>query len=155
ENAERHEGRYTIVHAAVFTPCRLCEDDGQSPLWQIHAARVVHDQLEKRLYFDDATFMFLGAPVFFLPYYSQADPTVKHKSGFLMPDIGSSSYLGSFLKIPYSLSLSPSQDLTLDPFFTNHAGQVLQAEYRQRFDSGGMWLQGTIGYDPHAPSGRS
>ncbi len=151
---ERRDGRYTIARAAVFTPCELCDDDkGQMPLWEVRAARVIHDQLEKELYFDDATFVFLGVPVLYLPFFSQADPTVKYKSGFLLPDIGSSSYMGSFVKIPYYISLSPSQDLTLDPFLTTAAGTVLQAEYRQRFaNGGGFWLQGSLGYDSHANS---
>ena len=150
-SGERREGRFTIAHAAVFTPCRICEEEGdQMPLWQIRASRVVHDQIEKEFFFDDATFSLFGVPVFYLPYFSQADPTVTHKSGFLLPDVGSSTYLGSFAKVPYYVSLSPSRDLTLDPFFTTGAGTVLQTEYRQRWEDGGMWLQGSIGYDGHA-----
>ena len=70
------------------------------PLWQIRAARIIHDQLAEEFYFEDATFEFLGMPILYLPFFSQADPTVKHKSGFLLPDVGSSTYLGSFVKIP-------------------------------------------------------
>src|SRR5262249_13943000 len=63
----------------------------------------------------------------------------------------SSTYLGSFLKIPYYFTFSPSQDLTLEPFVTTGAGNVLLAEYRQRLaNGGGMWLQGSFGYDGHA-----
>jgi LPS-assembly protein len=148
---ERREGRYTIAHAAVFTPCAICEDEGdRMPLWQVRASRVIHDQIAKELYFEDAQFQFLGVPIFYLPYFSEADPTVRHKSGFLLPDIGSSGYLGTFVKIPYYISLGPSRDLTIDPFITAQAGTVLQTEYRQRWDKGGMWLQGTVGYDAGA-----
>ena len=150
-SAERRDGRYTIAHAAVFTPCELCEDEGQQmPLWQIRASRVVHDQEEKEIYFDNATFSFLGLPIFYLPYFSQSDPTVTHKSGFLLPDFGSSSYMGSFVKVPYYVSLTPTRDLTIQPFFTTQAGNVLQGEYRERWADGGMWLQASIGYDSHA-----
>ena len=157
-SAERHQGRITIANGAVFTPCNVCrEEGGKKPLWQVRAARVIHDQLEKKFTFDDATFEFLGVPVLYLPFFSQADPTVKHKSGLLLPDVGSSTYLGSFLKLPYYFSLGPSRDLTIDPFITTRAGTVLQTEYRQRWEEGGMWLQGTLGYDPGAPGkpGRS
>ncbi|HYM18858.1 MAG TPA: LPS assembly protein LptD [Micropepsaceae bacterium] len=151
-SGERREGRYTIARAAVFTPCAICEEEGERmPLWQVRASRVIHDQLEKELYFEDAEFQFFGVPVFYLPYFSEADPTVRHKSGFLLPDIGSSGYLGTFLKVPYYISLGPSRDLTIDPFFTQKAGTVLQTEYRERWSNdGGMWLQGTTGYDAGA-----
>jgi LPS-assembly protein len=125
-SAERHEGRFSIAHGAVFTPCSICQEDGERmPLWEIRAARIVHDQLEKEIYFEDASFEFLGMPVLFLPYFKQADPTVKYKSGFLLPDIGTIGALGSFIKIPYYVALSPTRDLTLDPFFTVNAGTVM------------------------------
>jgi LPS-assembly protein len=151
--AERREGRFTIVDNAIYTPCKICANEGERmPLWQIRARRIIHDQLAKELYFEDASFEFLGATVFYLPFFSEADPTVKYKSGFLLPDIGSSSTLGSFLKIPYYISFSPSQDITFDPILTTDAGDVMQAEYRQRFADGGFWLQGSFGSDPNARS---
>ena len=151
-SAERREGRFTIANGAVYTPCEVCaEDPGNAPTWEIRAARVVHDQLEKKIWFEDASFEFLGIPVLYLPLFSQSDPTVKYESGFLLPDIGSISLLGPFIKLPYYVSLSDSQDLTIEPFITVNAGQALQTEYRQRFASGGgLWLQGSVAFDPHA-----
>ncbi len=150
-SGERREGRFTVARAAVFTPCAVCEEEeNPEPLWQIRAGRVIHDQVEKRIYFDDATFEFMGVPVFYLPFFSQADPTVRHKSGFLLPDFGSSSTLGAFLKVPYYVSLDPSRDLTLSPYLTGNAGNVMQAEFSQRFEGGGFWLQGSLGYDDDA-----
>ena len=151
--AERQAGRFTIVDNAVFTPCEICEEDGERmPLWQIRAKRVVHDQAEKEIYFEDASFQFLGTTLLWLPFFSQADPTVKYKSGFLLPDIGSSGTLGTFMKVPYYISLSNSEDITLDPIITSEAGAVMQAEYRKRFDGGGLWLQAAMGYDPNSRS---
>ena len=40
---------------------------------------------EKMIYFEDARLEFFGMPVAYLPYFSAPDPTVKRKSGFLMP----------------------------------------------------------------------
>jgi LPS-assembly protein len=150
-SGERRDGRITVANGAVFTPCTICEEDGdRMPLWQIRAERVTHDQVEKEFIFEGASFEFLGRQVLYLPYFSQADPTVRHKSGLLLPDVGSSTYLGSFVKIPYYISFSPSQDLTIDPIITTRAGAVLQTEYRQRWNESGMWLQSTLGYDPGA-----
>jgi LPS-assembly protein len=150
-SGERREGRFTIAHGAVFTPCSVCAESGdRMPLWEVRAARIVHDQMAKEIYFDDASFEFLGVPIFYLPYFSQADPSVRHKSGFLLPDIGSIGTIGSFVKIPYYWSLTPSSDLTISPFISTAGGTVLQGEYRERWGQGGLWLQGTVGYDGSA-----
>jgi LPS-assembly protein len=151
-SAERREGRFTIANGAVYTPCTICQEESDSaPTWEIRAARIVHDQLEKKIYFEDASFEFLGLPVLYLPLFSQSDPTVKYQSGFLLPDMGSISVLGPFIKLPYYISLSDDRDLTIEPFLTLDAGQALQTEYRQRFASGGgLWLQGSVAFDPRA-----
>jgi LPS-assembly protein len=62
-SAERKEGRFTIANGAVYTPCEICRETGEQPTWEIRAARVVHDQLEKKVYFEDASLEFLGVPV--------------------------------------------------------------------------------------------
>jgi LPS-assembly protein len=150
-SGERRGGRVTVANGAVFTPCVICREDGERmPLWQIRAERVTHDQVDQQFTFEGASFEFLGRKVLYLPFFSQADPTVRHKSGFLLPDIGSSSYLGSFVKIPYYFSLGPTRDLTIDPIITTRAGAVLQTEYRQRWNESGMWFQSTVGVDPGA-----
>ena len=151
-SGRRWEGRYTEARSAVFTLCRICAESGDTtPVWQIKAARVVHDQAERELIFEDATLEFLGLPVAYVPLLTQADPTVRHKSGLLLPTIGSSTYLGTFVQAPYYISLGPSRDATIEPYLTGGAGQVLRAEYRSRFNDGGYWLQGSLGYDAAAP----
>ena len=90
--AERSSGQYTVFHNGVYTACAPCKDDPKKPpLWQVKAARIIHDQGEKMIYFEDARLEFFGQPIAFLPYFSAPDPTVKRKSGFLMPIISGSS----------------------------------------------------------------
>lgn len=150
--AERSEGRFTVANGAVYTPCEICQDDGDpTPTWQIRAARIVHDQLEKKIWFEDATLDFLGVPIFYLPVFSQSDPSVRYESGFLLPDVGDTGLLGPFIKLPYYFSLADSRDLTIQPFITLNSGQSLQGEYRERFaPGGGLWIQPTLTYDGHA-----
>src|SRR5262249_38894126 len=88
-----------------------------------------------------------GVPVFYLPYFKHSDPSVKRKSGFLIPSVGSSSDLGNFAQIPYYLTLGKSQDITFEPLFTTEAADVLEAEYRLRTDQGQMRLQASAAYD--------
>ncbi len=149
-SAERKDGRYVIARHVAYTPCKICNEPGQrTPTWQIRAFRVVHDQLKHKIKFQDATLAILGVPVFYTPYLTEPDPTVRHASGFLLPDIGSSSSNGYFISLPYYWSLSKSRDATIQPIITTRGGDVLMGEYRERWNHGGMWLQGSLAQNPN------
>jgi LPS-assembly protein len=154
--AVRQEGRFTTAYRAAYTPCKICNKPGQrTPVWQVKSYRIVHDQVKHRIKFNDATLEFFGVPILYTPYLTQPDPTVRYTSGFLMPDVGTSSTIGYFVKLPYYIAMSPSQDATLEPLVTTHGGEVLEGEYRQRWQHGGMWLQGSAGFNPNGGIGLS
>ena len=88
------------------------------------------------LYFEDGTIDFFGKPIAWFPFMSAPDPTVKRKSGFLFPQISSSTTYGYGFEIPYYLALAPNYDLTLYPKFTTDQGVVMEAEWNQRFING-------------------
>jgi LPS-assembly protein len=135
--AERSSGRYTVFHNGVYTACLPCKDDPKKPpLWQVKAARIIHDQGEKMVYFEDARLEFFGQPIAFLPYFSAPDPTVKRKTGFLMPIFTSSSVYGAAVEIPYYWALAPDYDATFSPMITTRQGPLLQGEFRQRLING-------------------
>jgi LPS-assembly protein len=135
--ADRSKGNYTVFHDGVYTACKPCADNPKKPpLWQVKAARVIHDQNEKMIYFEDAKLEFFGMPMAWLPYFSAPDPTVKRKTGFLMPTPGSSSIFGQSLEIPYYWALAPNYDATFSPQITTKQGVLLQGEFRQRTATG-------------------
>src|SRR5215212_8339096 len=135
--AERKEGRYTIFQSGVYTACEPCKDDPRKPpRWQVRATRIVHDDTEKMIYFEDARLEFLGFPMFYWPYLSAPDPTVKRKTGFLMPKLGYSSVFGFFGQTPYFWALAPNYDVTLTPTFSSKQGLLMQAEWRHRLING-------------------
>ena len=148
-SARRTDGRFTEATQVAYTPCKICNKPGQrTPVWQVTAVRIVHDQEKHRLKFKDATISVLGVPLLYSPYLSEPDPTVRYSSGLLTPDFGSSTSIGYFLRLPYYFSLSPSRDATIEPLITTSGGEVLLGEYRQRWNQGGMWLQGSFGENP-------
>jgi len=152
-HATRIGGVRTVATRGVYTPCKICNKPGQrTPDWEVKAARVVYDEIHHRILYKDATVELEGIPVLYTPFFSNADPTVKHASGFLLPDLGSKSTLGYFTRVPYYIAFSDSQDLTLAPLVSTYGGEQLETEYRQRWEHGGMWLQGSIADDPHAGS---
>lgn len=135
--AERTGGNYTVFHNGVYTACEPCKDNPQKPpRWQVKAARIVHDQKEKMIYFEDAKLEFFGQSLLYLPYFSAPDPTVKRKTGFLMPTVSTNSNYGAAAEIPYYWALAPDYDLTLAPMITSKQGVLMQGEFRQRLMNG-------------------
>ena len=148
--ATRKGGDKTVMERAVFTTCKICNKPGQrTPLWQVKAYHVVWDETKHKIIYRDAVLDAFGIPIAYTPYFSQSDPTVKRETGLLAPDVGSSSTLGSFIKLPYYISLTDSRDVTIEPILSTEGGQVLEGEYRERWNAGGMWLQGTIAHNPN------
>lgn len=135
--AERSSGNFTVFHNGVYTACAPCKDDPKKPpLWQVKAARIIHDQTEKMIYFEDARLEFFGQPLAWLPYFSAPDPTVKRKTGFLMPSVSASSVYGAAIEVPYYWALAPDYDATFAPMITTKQGPMLQGEFRQRLING-------------------
>jgi LPS-assembly protein len=142
--ADRSSGNFTVFHSGVYTACEPCKDDPRKPpLWQIKSIRMIHDQGEKMIYFESASLEFFGKPVAYLPYFSMPDPTVKRKSGVLVPTISSSSKYGFGVEVPYYWALAPDYDLTLTPRLTTRQGLLMQAEWRQRLINGAYTIRGT------------
>jgi LPS-assembly protein len=141
--AERTAGNFTVFHSGVYTACAPCKDDPRKPpLWQVKAARIIHDQGEKMIYFEDARIEFFGKPLAWMPFFSTPDPTVKRKTGFLMPSISSNSKYGAAFEIPYYWALAPDYDATFAPMITTKQGVLLQGEFRQRLLNGAYSIRG-------------
>ena len=87
------------------------------------------------IYFENAWLEFMGLPTFYMPYFSAPDPTVKRKTGWLMPIASTSSKYGFCVTTPYYWAVAPDRDVTLTPLLTTRQGPLLQAEYRQRFET--------------------
>ena len=141
--ADRTAGNYTVFQNGVYTACEPCKDDPKKPpLWQVKAARIIHNQSEKMLYFEDATLEFFGMPLAYFPYFSTPDPTVKRKTGFLTPKFSSTSVYGFGLETPYYIALAPDYDMTISPRITTKQGPLLQGEWRQRLEDGYFTIRG-------------
>ena len=140
--ADRTSGNYTVFENGVYTACAPCKDDPKKPpLWQVKGARIIHNQEEKMLYFENAQLEFFGVPMAYLPYFSTPDPTVKRKSGFLMAGYTSYSTYGFGVDIPYYFALAPDYDATFSPRITSKQGVLLQGEFRQRLLDGSYQIR--------------
>jgi LPS-assembly protein len=145
--ARRINGNRLELRRGVYSPCDLCKSDPSAPpAWQLKAREITDDKQLKVIEFRDTTLEVDGLPVFYTPYLSEPDPSVKRASGFLLPTFGNSSTVGVHAAIPYFIDLGPDKDLTLTPRFTTQAGQLLAAQYRQRFGDGMLDGIGSINY---------
>ena len=117
--ADRSSGNYTVFENGVYTACAPCKDDPKKPpLWQVKGARIIHDQTDKMLYFENAQLEFFGVPMAYLPYFSTPDPTVKRKTGFLMPAYSTTTPNGFGVETPFYWAIAPDYDATFNPRFT-------------------------------------
>ena len=135
--AERIEGETTVFERGTYTACEACKKDPtRPPLWQVKAARIIHNNSERTIYYENATIEFAGIPVAYLPYFWSPDPTVKRKTGFLSPRYVASNTLGTGLSVPFFWDIAPNYDLTIQPTFLSRQGILGQIEWRHRLDTG-------------------
>ncbi|MBB3770279.1 LPS-assembly protein [Angulomicrobium tetraedrale] len=141
--ADRSGGDTTVLTSGAYTPCEPCKTDPtKPPMWEIRAERIIHKEKEQTIYFESARLEFLGVPVAWVPYMSAPDPTVKRKSGFLIPKFVSSSQIGTGASVPYFWNIAPNMDVTFSPLFLSKQGVMLDGEFRQRLDTGMYTIRG-------------
>ena len=120
----------TIAKHAIFTACDKCDTFGNA--WEISGNKIIHDASEKMLYFHNAIFWLYNdnIPVFWLPYYEMPDPSVKYKTGLLMPSINSTNGMGAQINVPVYVNISDTHDLTTTFSFLTKENPLFQLEHR-------------------------
>ena len=120
-----------------YTPCDCDFKNGEKPIWQLNSSKITHDINEKTLYFKNVVLKIFDFPIFYFPFLSHPDPSVKRKSGLLIPTWSSSSRNGFQSSIPYYFA--PNNE-SWDSTFTNHYkgkhGYINQLNTRKKFNSG-------------------
>ncbi len=138
DSAEREDGEVTTFNYGVYTACEPCrERPDKAPPWRVKAQKIIWNGKEKTVRFQNASFELFGLPIAYLPFLELPDPTVKQKSGFLIPGYRRSTSLGHGVTVPYYFALSRTADLTVKPTWYSRQGFLGEAEWRQQFDNGG------------------
>jgi LPS-assembly protein len=141
--AIRRENGSLHLEDAYYTACELCEDGEGEPTWRLRAREVVQDADDQMIYYRDARLEIGGVPVLYAPVFAHADPSSERRSGFLFPKVGVSSRLGFIYQQPYYWTISPSQDAVIAPRIMGNVNPLVYGEYRKRFWSGFMELEGS------------
>ena len=150
---ERSGGESTVLNDATYTACEPCKaNPSKPPFWQIRAKRIVHDNAEQVVYFEDATFELMGVPIAYLPYLSAPDPSVTRKSGVLAPRYTTGNYTGVGVTAPVFWAIAPNYDLTVSPTFYTRQGFFGEAEWRHKLVNGAYDIRaaGILQEDPGA-----
>jgi LPS-assembly protein len=143
-SATRKEGETTVFENGVYTPCKPCEGRPEAPpFWRIRADRITHVASEQNIYFENAYLDFFGVPVVYLPYFYAPDPTVKRRSGFLIPTFGYSGELGYNTETPYFWNIAPNLDVTISPFTFYPTRKEDAARTQAELQPGVLW-KGTL-----------
>jgi LPS-assembly protein len=143
-------GRYTSLSNTVVSSCKICANH-PTPLWEIRAQRVVHDALERQIFFDNATFRVAGVPVFWIPRLRIPDPTLNRQTGVLAPSFRTTSDLGFGIKVPYFIRIGDDKDLTVTPYLSSKNARTVDLHYRQAFTNGRLDVQGGVSRDQLLP----
>ncbi|MBI3662719.1 MAG: LPS-assembly protein LptD [Acidobacteria bacterium] len=123
---ERLDERTYEIHGAWVTVC----EPGR-PIWRFYAPRATI-KLERQARLQGATFRLLGVPVFYLPYATVPLARRQRQSGFLLPQIGSSSRKGFTFGQAFYWAPAEWMDMTLGAEYLSRRGVAQTAELRAR-----------------------
>ncbi len=126
----------TKIYKAAFTTCNT--QNKECPGWEILTEEFTHDKEKKVFEYKNSWLKLFDKKIFYFPFFSHPDPTVKRKSGFLTPVYGSSSENGSWVNIPYFKVINEEKDLTFNPRIYADDKFILQSEFRQAFENSNL-----------------
>lgn len=141
-------GDRTVMKHASYTACEECKAHPEKPvLWEIVADKVTHNKNEHEIEYRNAKFEVKGVPIFYTPYFSHSDGTIKQKSGFLMPKLSLNSQLGFGVTSKYYWAISPSEDASIGARIFSKNNPQLLGEYRKRFEDAEIAFDSSLTYN--------
>ena len=122
------DGDITIARDATFTACKNCDSYGEA--WEITSKKVRHNLDSRMLAFYNMIFWAYDFPILWLPYFDMPDPGVKHKTGFLTPNLESTNNMGTQINIPFYTYISDTHDATITLSYLTKENPLFQLEHR-------------------------
>ncbi len=124
----KYQNGKSEISKGIFTPCKKTD---KCPPWQLTAEKITHDQKNQIINYNNVWLKLYDKPVVYFPKFFHPDPTVKRKSGFLMPTFKTSPNGNSYFSLPYFNIISESEDFTVTPRLYNGDKFLLQNEFRK------------------------
>lgn len=142
----RQDARYNQLFMAAASTCTVSLAK-PTPFWQIRAKRIIQDEENKQLYFENAQVRIGPVPVAYLPRLRVPDPTVTRATGFLVPGLSNSDRYGAGVTIPYFRLLGDYADTTLTPTIMTTGTFMLGIDFRKRFQNGRLDIESSLTRD--------
>ena len=121
----------------IYTACECDLKKNETPIWRLESKQIKHDPKTQTIYLKHPTMKIFSLPVYYLPYLSFPDWTVKRRSGFLTATYGYSKRNRFHFKAPYYYA--PEKDPTWDMTFTTHqngkTGHADHLNIRKEYDN--------------------
>ncbi|MDH3509232.1 MAG: LPS assembly protein LptD [Gammaproteobacteria bacterium] len=112
------------LNEVSYTSCPEGKDD-----WMLRASKIRIDRNTGIGSARNARLDFKGVPILYFPYLSYP-VTNERKSGWLLPNLGTSNQRGVDIAIPYYWNIAPQYDATITPRYMSRRGLQLQSEFR-------------------------
>ena len=139
-NFKKNDLGESYFKEGVYTACECDFKQDVKPIWRIETKEIKHDPATKTIYLKHPVMRIFSIPVYYLPYLSFPDWTVKRRSGFLTPVYGYSKQNRFHIKVPYYYS--PENDPTWDMTFTSHqngkTGHADQLNIRKEYENSSL-----------------
>ena len=132
--------------SVAASSCPVCASD-PTPLWEIRAERVTHNENTDQLHFERAQFRFAGVPIMYLPRLRLPAPGLDRSRGVLRPEVAMDSDLGLSVGVPYFIPIGDAHDLTLTPTVSTEGMVALGFRWRTARQNGGFEFGGQVSRD--------
>ncbi len=136
-NLKKNDLGESFFNEGVYTACDCDLKKQETPIWRLESKQIHHDPKTQTIYLKHPVMKIFSLPLYYLPYLSFPDWTVKRRSGFLTPTYGYSNRNRFNIKIPYYYA--PENDPTWDMTFTTHqngkTGHADQLNIRKEYEN--------------------
>ena len=137
ENFKKNDVGESFFNEGIYTACDCDLKKQETPIWRLESKQIHHDPKTQTIYLKHPVMKIFSLPVYYLPYLSFPDWTVKRRSGFLTPTYGYSNRNRFHIKVPYYYA--PENDPTWDMTFTTHqngkTGHADQLNIRKEYEN--------------------
>jgi len=116
--------KQTLLINSSFTSCPKTSED-----WSLNTSLLELDHETQTGTAKHAVLWFKQVPIFYTPYLSFPLGD-ERRSGFLMPQAGTSDSRGGELSIPWYWNIAPNQDAIITPRLMKKRGAQIKTDYR-------------------------
>lgn len=162
--ADQIQGDFTQLDDTRYSTCDYCingipiEDESQysnkeldekaERFWEIRADKITHYSNEHDMYAENILFYAKDIPILWMPWLKYPDPSVKRRTGFLIPGYKSNNRMKHGVLLPFYVDVkdfvpSMDADFVYTPWISTD-GVLSLLEYRQKFRDAELFAKGSF-----------